>query len=317
MLSSPAQMHVPDGFLTTTVSIVLWVLAVLAIVVALRRVGNDLGERQVPLMGVLAACIFAGQMLNFPVAGGTSGHLIGAALAAILLGPWAGILVLACVTGIQALIFQDGGLLAMGSNIVNMGVVSVFTAWGVYRIVQMAARGARWGMIVGGFAAAWISVVVASMAAALQLAASGASPANVAIPTMAGVHMLIGIGEGLITVGALSFLAATRRDLVSHDKTAAVAGRGVWIAGLVLAIGLAVASPLASTHPDGLERVAADIGFLDRAQSSPYKIFSDYMIPGIHNQALSTIVAGVVGVLLVFVVAYGVARMRRGANTAS
>jgi len=137
MLNSPAQLHIPDGFLSTSVSIVLWVLTVLAIAVSLRRVGADLGERQVPLMGVLAACIFAGQMLNFPVAGGTSGHLVGAALAAILLGPWAGILVLTCVVGIQALIFQDGGLLAMGSNIFNMGVVSVFSAWGVYRLVQM------------------------------------------------------------------------------------------------------------------------------------------------------------------------------------
>jgi len=314
MLSSPAQLHIPDGFLTTTVSLVLWALTVLAVAASLRRVGDDLGDRQVPMMGVLAACIFAGQMLNFPVAGGTSGHLVGAALAAILLGPWAGILVLTCVVGIQALIFQDGGLLAMGANIFNMGVVSVFTAWGVYRAVQLVSRGARWGLIVGGFAAAWISVVVAAMATALQLAAAGASPAGLAIPAMAGVHALIGIGEGLITVGALTFLAATRRDLISHDKTATAAGRGVWAAGLALAIALAVASPLASADPDGLERVAADIGFLDKAQQSSFQIIPDYVVPGIQNQAVATILAGVIGLLIVFALAYGIARMRRSAT---
>lgn len=310
MLSSPAQLHVPDGFLTTTVSLVLWALSVLVIAVSLRRVGNDLGERQVPLMGVLAACIFAGQMLNFPVAGGTSGHLVGAALAAILLGPWAGILVLTCVVGIQALIFQDGGLLAMGSNIFNMGVVSVFSAWGVYRLVQVFARGARWGLFVGGFAAAWISVQVAALSTALQLAASGASPANIAVPAMASVHALIGIGEGLITVGALTFLAATRRDLITNEKTAA-AGRGVWAAGLALAVALAVVSPLASSDPDGLERVAENIGFLDRAQDAPYTLIADYVLPGVQNDALATILAGVIGLTIVFIVAYGVARMRR------
>lgn len=314
MLNSPAQLHIPDGFLSTSVSIVLWVLTVLAIAVSLRRVGADLGERQVPLMGVLAACIFAGQMLNFPVAGGTSGHLIGAALAAILLGPWAGILVLTCVVGIQALIFQDGGLLAMGSNIFNMGVVSVFSAWGVYRLAQMFSRGARWGLFVGGFAAAWISVQVASLATALQLAASGASPANIAVPAMAGVHALIGIGEGLITVGALTFLAATRRDLVSHEKTAAADGRGIWAVGLVLAIALAIVSPLASSDPDGLERVAENIGFLDRAQNAPYQLIPDYVVPGVQNEALATILAGVIGLLIVFAVSYGIARLRRRAT---
>ena len=310
MLSSPAQLHVPDGFLTTTVSLVLWALSVLVIAVSLRRVGNDLGERQVPLMGVLAACIFAGQMLNFPVAGGTSGHLVGAALAAILLGPWAGILVLTCVVGIQALIFQDGGLLAMGANIFNMGVVSVFSASGVYRLVQVFARGARWGLFVGGFASAWISVQVAALSTALQLAASGASPANIAVPAMASVHALIGIGEGLITVGALTFLAATRRDLITNEKTAA-AGRGVWAAGLALAVALAVVSPLASSDPDGLERVAENIGFLDRAQDAPYTLIADYVLPGVQNEALATILAGVIGLTIVFIGAYGVARMRR------
>ena len=249
MLSSPTQLHVPDGFLTTTVSLVLWALSVLVIAVSLRRVGNDLGERQVPLMGVLAACIFAGQMLNFPVAGGTSGHLVGAALAAILLGPWAGILVLTCVVGIQALIFQDGGLLAMGSNIFNMGVVSVFSAWGVYRLVQVFARGARWGLFVGGFASAWISVQVAALSTALQLAASGASPANIAVPAMASVHALIGIGEGLITVGALPISIAMHAAVKLREHPSASACPHVKV-GHARTHSRVLACGLARTHKD-------------------------------------------------------------------
>jgi len=169
-------------------------------------------------------------------------------------------------------------------------------------------------LFVGGFAAAWISVQVASLATALQLAASGASPANIAVPAMAGVHALIGIGEGLITVGALTFLAATRRDLVSHEKTAAAAGRGIWAVGLVLAIALAIVSPLASSDPDGLERVAENIGFLDRAQDAPYQLIPDYVVPGVQNEALATILAGVIGLLIVFAVSYGIARLRRRAT---
>src|SRR5512143_383558 len=129
MLLAPFLMHIPDGFLSITVSVVLWVATIVVVAYALKRVNKDLGERQVPLMGVLAAAIFAGQMLNFSVAGGTSGHLMGAAIATILLGPWAAVLVLTCVVSIQALIFQDGGLLALGANIFNMGVIGVMVAY--------------------------------------------------------------------------------------------------------------------------------------------------------------------------------------------
>jgi cobalt/nickel transport system permease protein len=311
MMYSPQNLHIPDGFLSTPVSIVCWILTVIALAMALRRVNTELGERQVPLMGVLAACIFAGQMLNFPIAGGTSGHLIGGALAVILLGPWAGILVMTSVVAIQALIFQDGGLLALGANILNMGVVSVFVANGVYRTVQSVAKGARWGLIAGGFAAAWVSVMASALITALQLALSGASPANIALPAMAAVHALIGIGEGLITVGALTFLAATRRDLL-QGNAASTSNRAIVIGGLVVATLLALVSPLASGDPDGLERVAQDIGFLDRAQDAPYQIIPDYVLPGVPNEALATILAGVLGLLIVFGVTYLVGRARRG-----
>jgi cobalt/nickel transport system permease protein len=310
---SPIQpMHIPDGFLSTLVSIVLWVLSATCVGIALRRVSKDLGERQVPLMGVLAAAIFAGQMLNFSVAGGTSGHLLGAALATILLGPWAAIIVLTTVVSIQALIFQDGGLLALGANLFNMAVIGVTVSYFVTTSIQKLAGRKSWGVFVGGALAAWTSIVIASLACALELAASGTSPANIAVPAMGGIHMLIGLGEAGITVGALTFLYAARRDLLHIGEAAPSGGRTIWVGGLVIAGLLAVFSPLASAHPDGLEWVAEQKGFLETARAPLYKIIPDYVFPGISNEALATILAGLLGVLLVFGVALGVATLRRG-----
>lgn len=307
---SPPAMHIPDGFLSVAVAAALWIATILIVALALRRVSADLGERQVPMMGVLAAAIFAGQMLNFPIAGGTSGHLLGAALATILMGPWAAIIIMTCVIGIQGLIFQDGGMLAMGANIFNMGIVGVVVTHFVYRSVRALAGGKAWGIFVGGFLSAWLSVVIAALITALELAISGTTPANLAVPAMGGIHVVIGIGEGLITVGALGFLYFARPDLLQIGQ-AKPAGSGVWLAGLVVAITIAIASPLASTFPDGLEWVAAQQDFLKNARGAPYQIIPDYVFPGIQNQALATILAGVLGVLLVFGVAFGIAYARR------
>ncbi len=316
MLYSPQPMHIPDGFLSVLVSVILWILSIVAIGYALRRVGQDLGERQVPLMGVLAAAIFAGQMLNFTVAGGTSGHLMGAAIATILLGPWAAIIVLTTVVGIQALIFQDGGLLALGANIFNMGVVGVTVSYFTYTTLKKLLGEQKWTLFVNGFITAWLSIFIASLAAALELAASGTSPANIAVPAMGGIHALIGIGEGLITVGALAFIYAARRDILESGKTAPAGGKVIWAVGLGIAILLAVFSPLASAHPDGLEWVAEQKGFLDVAQGPLYELIPDYVFPGISNEAFATIIAGIIGSLIVFGVALGVAYMRRSQKAA-
>ncbi len=315
-LARPA-MHIPDGFLSLVVSLLLWAVSIVVVAYALRRVGRDLNERQVPLMGVLAAAIFAGQMLNFTVAGGTSGHLMGAAIATILLGPWAAIVVMTCVVGIQALIFQDGGLIVLGANIFNMGIVGVAVSYMAYTAILRVARGARWGIFTGGFSAAWLSVFVASLAVALELAISGISPANIAIPAMAAVHALIGIGEGLITVGALGFVYAARPDLLVAGTAKTTGSRAIWIGGLSIALILAVLSPLASSNPDGLERVAEDQGFLAAAQAPQYNLIPDYLVPGVSNEALATIVAGVIGALLVGAVAFLIARARRSRTTAT
>ncbi len=316
MLSRPAYMHIPDGFLSTLVSIVLWAVSIVVIGYALKRVSKDMGERQVPLMGVLAACIFAGQMLNFAVTGGTSGHLLGADLATILLGPWGAVLTMTCVVAVQALVFQDGGLLALGANLFNMAVVGVFVSYMVYQLIRKAGRDKPWTLWVGGFAAAWSSIFVASLAAALQLAVSGTSPANVAVPAMALIHALIGVGEGLITVGALGFLRAARPDLLRAAAPGQTrGGRLVWAGGLAIAIVLAIASPIASANPDGLESVAEQLGFLESAQPAAFTVIPDYVMPGVTDEALATILAGIAGTLLVFGAALGVAYTRRNRSS--
>jgi len=315
MLFSPVAMHIPDGFLSVPVAVILWVFSILAISAALRNVSKEIGERQVPLMGVLAAAIFAGQMLNFTVAGGTSGHMVGAALAMILLGPWAAVLVLTCVVSVQALIFQDGGLLALGANIFNMGLIGVAVSYTVYRFIQKISAGKSWGIFVGGFTAAWLSTEISSLAAALELAFSGTSPANIAVPAMAGIHALIGIGEGLITLGALAFIYASRRDLLQGGQSAVRGGKLVWGIGLVVALALAIASPLASSHPDGLNWVAQQKGFLSAARGPLFKIIPNYAFPGISNRTAATIIAAVLGALIVFGVALAVAYVRRKRQT--
>jgi cobalt/nickel transport system permease protein len=304
-------MHIPDGFLSVLVSIAFWVVAAVLVGIALRKTNQVLGERQVPLMGVLAAAIFAGQMLNFSVTGGTSGHLLGAALATILLGPWPAVLVMTSVVSVQALLFQDGGILALGANLFNMAIVGVFVAYAVRTLLIGVLRKRSWGVFASGFLASWTSIFVASLACALQLALSGTSPANVAVPAMAGIHVLIGVGEGLITVGALALVYAARKDLLTVGEAQPAGNTGVLIGGIALSLLLVLGSPLASSHPDGLEWVAEQKGFLEAARGVLYNIIPDYVMPGISDPRLATIVAGILGATVVFGLAYGIARAER------
>ena len=211
-------MHIPDGFLNVATVATTYVVSAGGVGNAVRIANKKLGEKQVPLMGVLAAFIFAAQMLNFPVAGGTSGHLIGAALAAILLGPWASVLIMSCVLIAQCLIFQDGGLLALGANIFNMGIVASFSGYYLYRLATAFLGDNRRGKLISGFIGAWGSVFLASIVCAFELAVSGTSPLGMVLPAMAGFHALIGIGEGLITGAVLSLVLATRPDLLQLQR---------------------------------------------------------------------------------------------------
>ena len=208
-------MHIPDGFLSLPVSLLTWAFSLLLIVISLKRVEKDYQEKAVPLMGVCAAFIFAAQMINFPIPGGTSGHLLGGTLAGILLGPWAGSLVMTVVFIVQALLFQDGVLTALGANIFNMGLIGTFGGYYLYKAVRSLFGFSRWrGMAMGTAIAAWASVVMAAFMCSVQLAVSGTVPLQVALFAMLSWHFVIGIGEALITLAAVSYIWRTRPDLI-------------------------------------------------------------------------------------------------------
>ncbi|MDQ3549346.1 MAG: energy-coupling factor ABC transporter permease [Chloroflexota bacterium] len=213
----PIFLHIPDGFLSAPVALAFYVLAGIAVGLAVRQTNRTLKESTAPLMGVLAAFIFAAQMMNFPVAGGTSGHMLGGALAAILLGPWAAIIVMTAVVGIQALVFQDGGLAVLGANVFNMGVATAIAGYAIYRIVAAAGRYGRPFVLAATGAAAWISVMLAALLTSFQLVVSDTSEMSVVLPAMLGVHALIGIGEALISVGAVALVLTARPDLLGVE----------------------------------------------------------------------------------------------------
>jgi cobalt/nickel transport system permease protein len=210
------------------VSIVFWVITGLVLAYSLRRAGADLDERAVPLMGVMAAFIFAAQMFNFQIPGGTSGHLLGGVLAAVLLGPWAGTIVMACVVGVQALVFQDGGLVVLGTNIFNMGIIGTVGGYALYRFLAAMLGGEERGRLPAAAVAAWVSVEVAAIIAAFQLAISDTTSLGAALVAMAGWHAVIGVGEALITVAALSFIAASRADLLKLRDMRPSQQRAAW-----------------------------------------------------------------------------------------
>lgn len=217
-------LHIPDGFLSWPVSLVCWTIAIGLIALSLNRVQAEYQERAVPLMGVCAAFIFAAQMINFPIPGGTSGHLVGGTLAGVLLGPWAGSLVVCVVFIVQAVLFQDGGLTALGANIFNMGLIGTFGGYYLYRTIRFAVGRNSWrGMAIATAVAAWTSVVVSAVVVAFQLALSGTIPLGVALSAMTFWHVLIGIGEALITLVALSYVWRSRPDLLYDPPRKAMA----------------------------------------------------------------------------------------------
>lgn len=207
-------MHIPDGFLNTGVSVVTGVAAAGAVGYGLRKAREELDEKAVPLMALTTAFIFAAQMLNFPVAGGTSGHFLGGVLAALLLGPWLGSLVIALVLLVQCLGFADGGLTALGANVFNMGIIGTILAFYLFKLPSRALPANRKSYLFSAAVSAWLSVMMASGACAVELAISGTTPLGVALPAMLGIHAIIGVGEAVITVAVLSLILAVRPDLV-------------------------------------------------------------------------------------------------------
>ncbi len=212
-------MHIPDGLMAPAVLVVGWILAVPVVALAVHRVGRYVDEEYVPVLALLAAGIFVAQMLNFPVVGGTTGHLVGAALAAILLGTAASVFILTVILVIQCLVFGDGGVLALGLNLLNMAVIGALAGGGVYALLRSRS------LKLAAFLAAFLSVFLGALAAAAELgtsyALSGGAygiPAVLAFPSMALYHVFIGIGEGVITFGVVVYLERVAPDLVAAKK---------------------------------------------------------------------------------------------------
>lgn len=206
-------MHIPDGFLSTSTWVSAWLLSIGGVGYSLKRTARVMKDRMIPMMGVMSAFIFAAQMVNFPVMGGTSGHLIGGVLAAVFLGPFAGAIVLTCVLVVQCLIFQDGGLTAMGANIFNMAIVGTMGGYLLYKGISLLMP-SRKGIMVATAIASWFSVFAAAAVCAVELAISGTSPFAIVLPAMAGVHAIIGIGEAIITTMVVGFVLKVRPDLI-------------------------------------------------------------------------------------------------------
>lgn len=313
------EMHLPDGFLDAKTSVISAVVAVTAVAVALREVRASTPPRQMPLLGLAAAFVFAAQMINFPVLGGTSGHLIGGVLTATLLGPGAAVLVMTCVLIVQCLMFADGGLLALGANVFNMALVSVGVGWlvlrGLRRLLPMEERRAT---VLAAAFAAWCGTVAAAVSCAGQLALSGTVPWALGFPAMVNVHLLIGLGEGLITGLVLAAVMSARPELVAANPEVGGAGRRSFLAyGLLITAGLAVfVAPFACPWPDGLEKVAERLGFDQQAGPGVLAApMPDYQIPFIGSATVATAVAGLVGAAVAFGAAYALARMLTPALT--
>ncbi|MFJ8190825.1 energy-coupling factor ABC transporter permease [Streptomyces sp. NPDC096094] len=339
-------MHVPDGFINAPTSAVTGVVAAGAIAVSLRGARRELDERTAPLAGLVAAFIFAVQMLNFPVAAGTSGHLLGGALAAILVGPCTGVLCVSVVLLMQGILFADGGLTALGVNITDMAIVTTVVAYALFRGLVKVLPRTRRSVTVASFVAALVSVPAAALAFTFLYWIGGTT--DVAIgkvaTAMIGVHVLIGIGEAAITALTVGAVIAVRPDLVYGARgltrklklrvngelvdvpeaepaaapTAARSHRKLWITGLVTSLVLAgFVSFYASADPDGLEKVAADKGIDEKTEehASAGSPLADYGVEDITDARVSGGLAGVIGVGVTVVAGSAVfwsVRRRRG-----
>ncbi len=225
-------MHIPDGFLSNRLALALDAISGATVFVATRRVTLENSGRMIPIMGVMAAFIFAAQMLNFPVLGGTSGHLVGGALLGVLLGPMTAFLTMATVIVAQAVFMQDGGIVALGANLFNIGAMTSFSGYALYRVVAgNAADGRR--ISVAAFVAGWGSLMLSALCCAVELALAGAIPLKTGLAAMAGYHAIIGIAEGALTAAILAFLWRVRPDLtrLSQDRRL---GPADWAGGLIL-----------------------------------------------------------------------------------
>jgi cobalt/nickel transport system permease protein len=305
-------MHLPDHYLDPVTTAVTTAVAAGAVAIAVRRAGRE-GNASWRLIGVVAAGIFAGQMVNFPINGGTSGHLVGAALAAILLGPWRGILAMTLVLAVQAVIFGDGGISALGANVLNMGVVGCFVGRFVYDRANAATGSASLAARAStSTIAAWASVVAAAFACALELAASGQFAAAEVVSAMLPVHALIGVGEAGITAAVVLLSSRAAATDIQRLAESAVPQRRLIAVGLIVAsMVVLVLAPFASELPDGLESAISQLLPQARVESAPLlnSPLADYSIPGI-DAAWATALVGLIGLAIVVALSEAMHQLR-------
>jgi len=213
-------MHVPDGYLNTTTAAGTYAISAAAAVYALRKLRQKVEEERIPVYGVAAALVFAAQMVNFPVFYGTSGHLIGGLLAALIAGPYGGFLIMTTVLVIQTLLFADGGITALGANILNMALIGSFGTYYLYFILAKTFKNERAAIVLS----AWLSVVAAAAACSIELWLSGRAQLELVLPAMLAIHALIGIGEAIITLGLVEALKAIRPDILGSSLGAVSSG---------------------------------------------------------------------------------------------
>ncbi len=296
-----AMAHIPDGFLSASVSAGTFAAAGAFTAVAARQAKARLDDRAAPTLGLATAAVFAAQAVNFPVAAGTSGHLLGGTLVAVAFGPWAGFLIMTAVVIAQALIFADGGLTALGANVFNIAGAGALLGYAVYRLLTGLAGEGPLRRGLAAAVAAYLAALLTGVAAGLELGLSGIAPTRLSVGAMASVHAVVGLAEAAITGLAVWSLTRKRPDLLFRPRGSTVAQPppAVVLASLgVVAALTGVLAIIASTAPDGLERLAIDLGFADAASSWDAAPLAGYRawIPG----AVSTVVAVVLGMALLF-----------------
>ena len=312
-------MHIRDGILGPEVCLIAGAISFGAVCYSLRRLRFDLEDRAVPLTGMLAALIFAGQMVNFPLLGlPVSGHLLGGVLAAVMLGPWAGCLAISMVLIVQAVLFSDGGLMSLGANILNMGVVGAWGGYAVYSTIRRVLGASQGATVAAAVIAAWLSVLAAAALFCGEFLLSSHSSgfdARGILVLMVLYHALIGIGEALITGGVLAYVLQRRPDLVPDLGSAGPVARvgSFAVSGVILALAVAaILAPFKSELPDGLDAVSEQVGFSSLEVERPPLILEDYAIPWLARwPQLSVSVAGILGTLIVFAGAVVLAGLTR------
>ena len=294
-------MHVPDGFINVQVSAATGLLSFGTLWAYIRSAKTLIADKFIALTGMMSALIFVLQMINFPIAAGTSGHLLGGALAVIVLGPRLGLICLSVVVIIQSLLFADGGLSALGVNVLNMAIVTCATGWVIVKYWLKFIGKNKTSIIAVSVVSGIITVVFSSIAFTLEYAIGGtiSIPVSSVLVAMISTHFLIGIGEGIITALIVGLLVRVRPDLVyAYDRndsnTTNVSLYGLFI---VLILLLTLITPFASSSPDGLESVAENFGFQET--DGVVLLLEDYGINAINNNFISTVLSGLIGVIVI------------------